>query len=160
MYQIGNVRCGIVVFALIASLLVAGCATTGNQEDMGTWIGGALGALVGHKVDDGGKRGIVVGALAGALIGKMIGKYMDESDRERLAKTLEETPNGQVVQWQNETSGNDFRVTPTSNHYAQGDKQCRTFDQAVVIDGREEVMKGVACQSPGSDELVIEEMPA
>jgi surface antigen len=158
MYQIGSLHRGAAVLAMLTSLLITGCATT-DKETMGTVLGGALGGLIGHQVDDGGAGGIVVGALAGALVGKMIGRYMDQSDRERLAKTLNETPSGQAVEWKNENSGNDFRVIPTSDYHAQGDKECRTFDQVVVVDGREEMMKGVACRSPGSDELAIDERP-
>jgi surface antigen len=151
-------RYGVAVLALLFGLSIGGCATT-DKEDLGTLFGGAVGAWIGHKVDDGGTGGIVIGALAGALAGKMIGRYMDQSDRERLAQTLNEAPSGQEVRWENEDTGNDFRVVPTSDYHARGDKECRTFDQAVVVDGREEVMEGIACRSPGSDELVIEEMP-
>jgi surface antigen len=158
MIQTGFRHRGVAVLALVFSLLVSGCATN-DKETMGTVFGGALGAWIGHRVDDGGAGGIVIGALAGALVGKMIGRYMDQSDRERLAQTLNEAPSGKAVEWQNENTGNDFRVIPTSDYYARGDKECRTFDQAVVVDGREEVMQGIACRSPGSDELAIEERP-
>lgn len=154
----GPIRRAMAVLVMASSLAVAGCATT-DKEDLGTAIGGALGAWIGHRVDDGGAGGIVAGALAGALLGRVIGRYMDQSDRERLAKTLNEAPSGQEVRWENEETGNDFRVVPTSDYYDRGDKECRTFDQAVVVDGRQETMQGIACRSPGSDELVIEEQP-
>lgn len=158
MLHMGPRHRAVAVLATAFPLLVTGCATT-DKETMGTVLGGAVGAWIGHRVDHGGTGGVVAGALAGALVGKMIGRYMDQSDRERLVTTLNETPSGQVVEWQNETTGNDFRVIPTSDYYAEGGKECRTFDQAVVVDGREEVMKGVACRSPGSDELSIEDRP-
>jgi surface antigen len=159
MDRMDSLRYGMVVAAIAGSLAVGGCATT-DKEDMGTFLGGVLGAVVGHKIDDGGTGGIVLGTLVGALAGKMIGQYMDKSDREQLAKTLNETPKGQEMHWQNKTSGNDFRVVPTSNYYDKGGKQCRTFTQAVTVDGQQQEMQGVACRSPGSDELAIEDLQA
>lgn len=158
MGRIVSLRRVVVVPALVAVFLITGCEST-EKRDLGTLIGGAVGAWIGHEVDDGGAGGIVLGALAGAFVGRMIGEYMDQSDRERLQQTIEDTPSGQTVNWTNENTGNDFMVTPTSEHYAEGDKQCRTFDQVVIVDGREEVMQGVACRSPGSDELEIDGMP-
>ena len=140
---------------LAVTFVSVGCETTSNK-DMGTFIGGILGGIVGSTVDDNDTRGALIGALVGGVVGRMIGDYMDESDKGRLAKTLDEAPQGQTVSWRNERSGNDFEVTPTSDYYAQGDRQCRKFDQVVYVDGRREVMEGIACTSPGSEELAIE----
>jgi len=142
--------------ALVVSL--GGCAGA-EKKDIGTLFGAALGAWAGHEIDDGGTAGVLIGAAAGALIGRMIGQYMDESDKEQLAETIDHAPTGQPVRWTNPDSGNAFSVTPTSNHYAQGNQQCRTFNQVVEVDGRIETMPGVACRAPGSDELIVEELP-
>lgn len=134
--------------ALVAA--VSGCESM-EKRDLGTAIGGVLGGLIGHRIDDGGTGGVVIGALLGAVVGRMIGQYMDDADRARLAATIEDTPRGQTVSWHNEDSKRDFAVTPTSDFYARGDQQCRSFNQVVYVDGRREVMEGVACRAPGSD---------
>ncbi len=138
--------------AIALALVTTGCETT-NKRDFGTAIGGVLGGLLGHKVDNGGTGGTIIGALVGAAVGRMIGQYMDDQDRARLAETINTAPSGETVRWHNDDSKRDFAVTPTSDFYAQGEQQCRKFDQVVYVDGRREVMEGVACKSPGSNEL-------
>ncbi|MBT0961963.1 glycine zipper domain-containing protein [Denitromonas iodatirespirans] len=140
--------------AVAVALVTGGCEST-NKRDVGTALGGLLGGILGHQVDDGGAGGTIIGALVGAAVGRMIGQYMDDADRKRLAETLKEAPRGQTVSWRNNETQHAFAVTPTSDFYTQGDKQCRRFDQVVTIDGRREVMEGVACKSPGSEELDI-----
>ncbi|MCB1761982.1 MAG: glycine zipper 2TM domain-containing protein [Gammaproteobacteria bacterium] len=142
-------------FFLAIAIFSAGCETTSNR-DMGTAVGALLGGLLGSQIDDKGGRGALIGALVGGVVGRMIGHYMDESDKQRLVQTIDEGPRGRTVSWRNEQSGNEFEVTPTSDYYVQNDRQCRQFDQVVYVDGRREVMQGVACKSPGSDELAIE----
>ncbi len=141
--------------AIAFTLVSTGCETT-NKRDSGTVIGGLLGGILGHQVGDGGAGGTIIGALVGAAVGRMIGQYMDEADKKRLAETINEAPSGQTVTWHNADSNRDFAVTPTSDFYAKGDQQCRRFDQVVYVDGKREVMEGVACKSPGSDALAIE----
>ncbi len=145
--------------AIALTLGITGCETT-NKRDFGTAIGGVLGGFLGHKADDGGAGGTIIGALVGAAVGRMIGQYMDEQDRARLAETINTAPSGQTVRWRNDDSQHDFAVTPTSDFYAKGEQQCRSFDQVVYVDGRREVMEGVACKSPGSDELDFAERSA
>ncbi|MEN8174438.1 MAG: glycine zipper 2TM domain-containing protein [Pseudomonadota bacterium] len=135
---------------LIVAVSVAGCQST-SKKDTGTVIGGVLGGIIGHQVDDGG-AGAVIGALLGGAMGRVIGDYMDEADRRKLKETIEETPRDQTASWHNETSGNEFEVTPTTDLYAQGDLECRKFDQVVYVDGQREVMEGIACKEKESDE--------
>ena len=142
-------------FIFVFSFLGSGCETAG-KKDMGMVIGSVLGGFIGHKVDDGGAGGVIIGALAGGAVGRMIGSYMDERDRQKLTETIDHTPRGQTVSWHNDDSGHDFEVTPTTDYYAQGDRQCRKFDQVVYVDGRREVMEGTACKAPGSQALDIE----
>lgn len=143
------------ILFLAVTLVSTGCETTSNK-DMGTAFGALVGGLLGSQIDDNDTRGAIIGALVGGVVGRMIGDYMDESDKGKLVETLNEAPQGQTVSWHNDRSGNEFEVTPTSSYYAQGDRQCRKFDQVVYVDGRREVMEGIACKSPGSEELAIE----
>lgn len=156
MRQLPNLRIIASSVAVAFTLVAATGCETANKRDTGTVLGGLLGGIIGHQVDDGGAGGTIIGALVGAAVGRMIGQYMDEADKKRLAETINEAPTGQTVSWHNDESNRDFEVTPTSDVYAKGEQQCRTFDQVVYVDGRREVMEGVACKSPGSDALAIE----
>ncbi|WP_323003431.1 glycine zipper domain-containing protein [Denitromonas sp.] len=138
--------------AVAITLLAGGCESA-NKRDIGTALGGILGGILGREIDDGGAGGTIIGALVGAAVGRIVGQYMDDADRARLAETIETAPSGQTVSWRNDQTEREFAVTPTSDFYAQGDKQCRRFDQVVYVDGRREVMEGVACKSPGADGL-------
>lgn len=146
----------LVCLVLVVALFGGGCQST-SKKDTGTVIGGLLGGIIGYKVDDGGAGGAIIGALVGGAVGRMIGSYMDEADRQKLAETIDETPSGQTVTWHNDNSGHDFEVTPTTDNFAQGDLECRKFEQVVYVDGRREVMEGTACKEPGTNEWDIHE---
>lgn len=136
--------------AALALLSASGCENM-QKRDWGTAIGGLLGGIAGYKIGDDSAGGAAIGALLGGVVGRMIGQYMDDADKKRLAETIEAAPRGQTVSWRNEDTGRDFAVTPTSDFYAEVGKECRRFDQVVEVDGRREVMEGVACRTPGSE---------
>ena len=136
--------------AALALLSASGCENM-QKRDWGTAIGGLLGGIAGYKIGDDSAGGAAIGALRGGVVGRMIGQYMDDADKKRLAETIEAAPRGQTVSWRNEDTGRDFAVTPTSDFYAEAGKECRRFDQVVEVDGRREVMEGVACRTPGSE---------
>lgn len=143
------------------AVLLAATGCEGMQKrDWGTAIGGVVGGLAGYKIGGSSAGGAAVGALLGAVAGRMIGQYMDDADRRKLAETIDETPRGQTVRWHNDETGRDFAVTPTSDSYARGDKECRTFDQVVYVDGRREVMEGLACRTPGGEEFEFSDQAA
>lgn len=63
--------------------LLAGCATGGEKQTVGTVLGGATGALIGSQFGGGAGQivGTAIGAVGGAVAGGMIGKNMDDKDR-------------------------------------------------------------------------------
>jgi len=122
-----------------------------NSNAGGNAIGGILGGIAGYKLGKDSAGGAAIGALVGGVVGRMIGQYMDDADKKRLAETIDAAPSGQTVSWHNDDTGRDFAVTPTSDFYADAGKECRSFDQVVYVDGRREVMEGVACRTPGDD---------
>ena len=56
------------------------------------------------------------------------------------------TPQGRMVSWRNDQSGNQFELHPRRT-LCQDDRQCRKFDQVVYVDGRREVMEGITCKT-------------
>ena len=136
--------------AALVLLSASGCENM-QKRDWGTAIGGLLGGIAGYKIGDDSAGGGAIGVLLGGVVGRMIGQYMDDADRKRLAETIDTTPRGRTVSWHNEDTGRDFAVTPTSDFYAEAGKECRRFDQVVEVDGRREVMEGIACRTPGEE---------
>jgi len=139
--------------ALAAALVLVSATGCENMQkrDWGTAIGGILGGIAGYKLGKDSAGGAAIGVLVGGVVGRMIGQYMDDADKKRLAETIDAAPSGQTVSWHNDDTGRDFAVTPTSDFYADAGKECRSFDQVVYVDGRREVMEGVACRTPGDD---------
>lgn len=71
--------------ALVASLLIGGCASTMQHQDnqtKGTAIGAVVGAILGKATGDHDKSRYVWGAVVGAIAGNAIGSYMDEQEQE------------------------------------------------------------------------------
>ncbi|MEA2093724.1 MAG: glycine zipper domain-containing protein [Pseudomonadota bacterium] len=130
--------------------LTAGCESM-DKQDMGTAIGGVVGGLIGYKIDDGGMGGVLIGAAVGGLIGNVIGNYMDESDRQKVADALDDSPSGVTTRWHNKDTGYEYALTPTSDAYPEGDNECRNFDQEVIVDGERKVIQAVACKQSGQD---------
>jgi outer membrane protein OmpA-like peptidoglycan-associated protein len=85
----------LLIFALITSICVIGCATPQNNKEKGTRVGvlagAAAGALLGQAIggDTAGTLiGAGVGAVAGGAIGRKVGSNMDEQEaamRQQLA---------------------------------------------------------------------------
>ena len=69
------------ISVIAASLFLAGCATGGTKQTVGTFAGAAGGALLGSQFGGGSGQivGAVLGTVGGALAGGAIGKHMDET---------------------------------------------------------------------------------
>lgn len=93
---------------VMGSMLLATAACQTTKQDVGTVIGGVLGAAAGSQIGDGGGRvvAVIVGAAAGAWIGNQIGQYLDEEDQKRLAEATQTTAvSGQPISWTNPDTG-------------------------------------------------------
>ena len=71
-----------IVLALMASVMIVGCATDdpNRQAKTGAVIGAVAGAVLGHQLDD--DSGRYVGAAVGALAGGAVGHYMDNQEQD------------------------------------------------------------------------------
>lgn len=146
--------------AIVAPLLMAGCANTGNpredsirnEEMAGQIVGGIIGGVVGRQFGDGRGRAAmtVLGATAGAMIGGNIARNRAVSrwEQEAAYRAFEDTPSGQPVQWRDPDSRNHGSYTPQRTYRTNQGGYCREYSQWVVIDGREEQAYGTACRQP------------
>jgi surface antigen len=140
------------VVAIGLAIAVSGCADV-NNKGAGTVLGGALGGLVGSTIGGGDGRvaAAVAGALVGAYVGSNIGESMDELDRLRASRALEQSPTGTPVAWTNPDSGRRYQVTPTRTYYTDSETPCRQYITEAWIEGKRETLKGNACrQADGS----------
>jgi surface antigen len=137
--------------SIISLVMLTACNPT--KKDIGSLIGAGTGAYVGSQIGDGTGQlaAVAIGALLGGYLGGSVGDNMDELDRRRANSTLEKTPTGRTVAWNNPDTGIDYKVTPTKTYYEDASGPCRNYTTEAVIDGRAEMVHGTACrQSDGS----------
>ena len=67
----------VLITALLSTVALAGCQSTGPNQAVGTGVGAVGGYAVGRALG-GGAAGSAVGAVAGAVIGSEVGKNMDQ----------------------------------------------------------------------------------
>ena len=139
----------------VTLIFAMGCASTTKQQEgavIGTVIGGVLGAELGNDKRSSGRKNvsILAGALIGGLIGSSIGQYMDDVDRMKTGRALENSPTGVSSSWVNPDTSNRYIVTPTKT-YEQDVGPCREYTMQAIIGGKQETVYGTACrQADGS----------
>ncbi|MCC5791628.1 MAG: glycine zipper 2TM domain-containing protein [Legionellaceae bacterium] len=141
--------------ALVATLVLSGCAQVSNQG-LGTATGGIVGGLLGSQFGGGSGRVAAAagGALLGAWVGGNIGRTMDRQDRMEMQRALETAPTGRAVNWRNPDNGNRYTVKPTRTYY-HGRQACREYTTQAMIGGKSQQIFGKACrQSDGSWRVV------
>jgi len=135
---------------LIFSANLIGCSSNTRNEDVGTVSGAVAGGLLGSLVGGGNGRVLAIGAgaLAGAFLGNAIGKSMDEQDRMKMTRALDNNNAGQPAYWKNANTGSTYKVTPTKNVSVGGNKYCREYQTIATINGQQQRMYGTACRQP------------
>lgn len=124
----------ILVFMSAMMLTAFSACESMSQAQQGELIGGVLGGVIGSQVGDGHGRtaAIIVGTVAGAMIGRHIGESMDDDDRTRTARTLNDARTGQSTSWVNPDTGYAYTVTPTRTYDRSG-APCREFDLTATV---------------------------
>ena len=93
---------------LCSGFCLSGCNTPPTQEQGGMVIGGILGGALGSQAGGGSGRTVatVLGTLAGSVVGGNVGRSMDDTDRLKVAHSLESVRTGVPAQWRNPDTGN------------------------------------------------------
>ncbi|HEX7007209.1 MAG TPA: RT0821/Lpp0805 family surface protein [Alphaproteobacteria bacterium] len=130
--------------------LLSGVFSTSTENIVGSALGAAAGGLLGSQFGKGsGKTTMTIaGILAGALAGGAIGRSMEPADQACVSRTLEHTPTGQTVAWQNPDNQSSYWVTPTRTYETASGVPCREYVTDAVIGGRVEKVVGTACRQP------------
>ena len=151
-----------VTAVVLATALMAGCVTQGNQKEFaGTLLGAGLGGLAGSKI--GGGKGqlaaVAIGTLAGAVIGGGIGQSLDNVDKlyaERAQSRAAAVPVGQTITWNNPDSGNSGTVTAVRDGTnTRTGAYCREYRTTVDVGGRPESAYGTSCRQPDGSWQII-----
>ena len=114
---------------------------------------GRAGALAGSQIGSGSGQlaATAIGTLLGAWAGSEVGKSLDRADRLAAAQAthnaLEHTPTGAATTWRNPDTGYAGSVTPLRTYQAGG-RDCRDFEQTLLIGGQAETVRSTACRQP------------
>ncbi|MBX3709552.1 MAG: hypothetical protein KIT56_05415 [Gammaproteobacteria bacterium] len=134
---------------LLCSFSLIGCQNMSNQ-DAGVLTGGIAGGLIGSTVGKGSGQilAIAAGTVAGAIIGGSIGKSMDDTDRLKMNRALDNNPVGRPAYWHNTNSNTAYEIVPTKNVTVNGNEYCREYRTVARIAGKKQQMYGTACRQP------------
>ena len=142
---------GAIALTLSSTALLTGCAGASNEQQQAI-AGSVIGGAIGHQFGKGdGKHAMtIVGAIVGGMIGGNAGRQLDQRDRQKVAQTLETTPNYQKVAWNNPDTNTQYTFTPVNKYEGKvnGSRtQCRDYVMDAWIDGRMQQVKGRACKN-------------
>jgi len=134
---------------ILGVVSLVGCSDM-TKQDIGTMTGAVAGGLLGSQFGHGGGQILAIGAgsIAGALIGSSIGKSMDETDRLKMSRALENNNVGQPAYWRNDRSGDKYTVVPVRNVTKGHNRYCREYRTTAVIGGKQQEIYGTACRQP------------
>lgn len=134
---------------LLCSVNLMGCQNMSNQ-DVGVLTGGLAGGLIGSTVGKGSGQvlAIAAGTVAGAIIGGSIGKSMDDVDRMKMNRALENNAVGKPAYWHNNRTNTNYEVVATKNVTYRGNEYCREYRTVADIAGKKQQMYGTACRQP------------
>jgi len=149
-----------IAIATATVLLLAACAAgpldpNRPKQTAGTILGGTGGAVAGYYIGKavGGQKeaavGAVIGGLFGAAIGAEVGRNLDELDRMKAEQATQDALERNTrITWYNERSGHGGYVEPVRTGRDERGRVCREYRHVVEIEGRQEIVRGLACRNP------------
>ena len=149
-----------VAVALISSLALAGCQTTGsgstgNNTTSGALLGGIAGAAAGSQFGSGEGRlvAILVGAVIGAVAGGAIGNALDEADRQKAdaaARQAANAPSAGRVHWESEKNqGVVGYAEPVSPAALNDGNLCKQVQSIYYLNGEQKAENKRFCLQAG-----------
>ncbi len=148
-----------ILSAIFAIAFLAACQQQGggsapiiSQSDIGTIVGGAVGAWTGSNVGGGSGQTVAIatGTLLGAALGSTVGQSLDGGDIAYYNKASQEAMSkgqpGQLFPWQSPYSTTAGTLTPGNYYQNDNGQYCREYTQTINVDGRVEAGQGLACR--------------
>ena len=143
--------------AMAVALSLSACSN--SQMDPGQMVGTTVGALIGGFAGGqfGGGAGQIVfmaiGGAVGAGAGYTIGSQLMPSDVKRFHNSaqiaMENTSDGQLLNWANPTTGVAGTIKPTRSYYAGQNTYCRDFEATIAVNSDIGEASARACKFAG-----------
>ncbi|MBT4885222.1 MAG: glycine zipper 2TM domain-containing protein [Legionellales bacterium] len=142
-----RLKCSL-IGSCVSVLLLVSCAEDISNRDLGTMTGGVIGGVLGAQFGkgDGQVAAAAAGAILGGVIGGNVGESMDELNRMKMAKVLENTKTNHSHSWVDPDSKAKYTVKPTKTIH-KDNTVCRNYTMSVVVDGNLETAQGLACRN-------------
>jgi surface antigen len=143
---------------LVSACLSIGCASQdGPNQQSGTMVGGTLGGLLGSQIGKGRGRtaATIIGTIMGVSIGSSIGRTMDQTDRWKVARSLETSKTGVTNAWKNPDSKASYSITTTRTYELHSGGPCREYTLKASIGGKLEEVYGTACRRDDGDWQIV-----
>jgi len=143
--------------AMTVALSLSACS--GSQIDPGQTVGTAVGTLIGGFAGGqfGGGAGqiifMAIGGVVGASAGYTIGSQLLPSDvkhfRNSAKLAMENTSDGQLLNWANPTTGVAGTIRPIRTYYAGQNTYCRDFEATIAVNADIGEASARACKVAG-----------
>lgn len=92
--------------------------------------------------------GVLTEAVADGLIGGDISKNMDDMDRMKMNRALENHSVGEPICWLTSHSGAFYHDTPVKNMSVQCNSYCHAHSTTAMVAGKKQQIYGTACRQP------------
>lgn len=144
-------RTTLIAACLAGSLTVSGCSSI-SRDDLSAFVGAGAGVAVGSFL--GGGAGQAAAMVAGGVTGLFLGWFWSHElapeDQLRHDATVQmavrHAPSNETRHWENPDNGTSGWVEVDRDVNRRGNRQCRSFEQAVTIKGDTERSTGTACR--------------
>jgi len=150
-----NLSSGLLVISIASTAILTGCAggAMSNGETRAV-IGAIVGSEIGKEFGGGKGKKVsrLLGAAIGGYIGASLGRPLDGYDQQNINQAMSTAPDNSRVRWQNNQSGANYTITPTSSYQAsvnQTPTKCRNYTMNVNMGGTPQFVQGKACMVNG-----------
>ncbi len=117
---------------------------SGQNQLLGTGIGGILGGVAGSFLGKDGAVGTVLGALVGAVVGNQLGALLDQREKEGLANASQRAavaPAGERITWntpddKGKQTASGWAMPVGEPETSADGKSCRRVRQSVDKGGK------------------------
>ena len=152
------------IAAIVLALSLGGCANVdmSREEMLGAAAGAAAGGFLGYQIGGGlimNSLFATVGTVAGGATGFYATQALIGSDRAAYDKTaqrgLNESNDGEVVNWRNPETGNSGIFRPVRSFYLADGRYCRQYRATVSFEKNVPSGAGMACRQDNGQWAVV-----
>jgi surface antigen len=152
------------IAAIVLALSLGGCANVdmSREEMLGAAAGAAAGGFLGYQIGGGlimNSLFATLGTVAGGAAGLYATQALMGSDRvaydQTAQKGLNESNDGEVVNWRNPETGNSGIFRPVRSFYLADGRYCRQYRATVSFEKNVRSGAGMACRQDNGQWAVV-----